>query len=230
MTESQKFRGLQIKDNNKGTPRQPVPLRLIPFITELSVPSVLNFLTDHSNESNAPLIAYEYVLGNKPGMVNHHDILAIQRALPKATPSKIHRPEVSTGEIEAIPKMLFVWSNELINAVMEQHESLKSHPGYNRPHPTFNWSPALGDYRPLIAECPDFEEILPAALKAKGKQAQRTAETAAMYQTWCEERKRLKSTHHALGPTAIAKRIAKSGIGQGRDWSTIARKIRENCK
>jgi hypothetical protein len=140
-----------ITDEFQGLPRQPIPLRLVPLLLDVSVCEVLRFLAerniDGGDQMYPALTAYEYRQGvlEAPGSpLAYSALLEESKKLPRLK-----------DQLRLLPADHFVWSDELaqgIQLVKIEHLCTEKEPSELQLH----WQVALGPFLDLLAECPEF--------------------------------------------------------------------------
>lgn len=208
----------QIDDEINGSPPQPIPLRLVPFITGWSLKQLLEYLSELQFERYVLLTAYEYRETKFPGEVDKKHFAELLL--------KISDQE----QLQNIPSNHFIWSDKLAWAY---HQHLELHyPGEEKPThiPKLIWDPALGENASLIHECSDFYKVLPKSLKYSNRIKKKNAKNQERDKRLNNEFLRLKKLKPSLTPNAASKQIAKSSKSEGLGFEAIRKAIRPFTK
>lgn len=207
----------QIDDEINGFPSQPIPLRLVPFITGWSLKQLLEYLSELQFDRYVLLTAYEYRNTKFPGEVDRKFFAELLL-------------EISDSELLKIPSNHFIWSDKLTWA-FSQYLDLY-YPREDTPShiPKLIWDPALGENASLIHECSNFYEVLPKSLKYSNRVKKKKTKNQERNQRWCNEYLRLKKLNLRLTPHAAAEKIAKMSLAEGKKAETIRKAIRPIIK
>jgi hypothetical protein len=199
------FRGLYL--NKEGEPRfnQPVPLPLIPLITDWGCRFLLEFLAlgiDFGDRRIYPITAHVYDGTREPKSVHRTLYGTLGERLTDDSPEE--------AGYAVLPLDHFVWSDNLCEGFSEWCH--------------YTWSPADAAYndvrmiwgvdsspvREFLEKAPDFDRVL-------DQTAIRHDESLDRYQAWCKRREELiysgapayKKGKNGINELQIAKKIAK---------------------
>ena len=206
---------LEFSNPTAGIPRKPVPLRYAVLVTGLDVKIMCALMSGELHYSDAaekragPLLtAYELGPNASARTVTLHAIRDID--------SQIRPNSKRKSQLKLIPRSFYVWSDDLANAFQNFIDLV---PGRENAHLwglELNWNPGLGDFAPLIEECPDPKDL-------GSKRSRQTAEVEKRDRQILAEYRKQKSQYPHLSKSNIAARIAKSG-----KYENVSGRIRRN--
>jgi hypothetical protein len=158
------FKGLKIKNHITGEPRQPVPLRLLPFIISMNSDMGLSLIGAQFDTNNGTfkkgtkrykyyylLTAYQYNGDNNPSRLSHPEAEELYKRVLQ------HKSHVV--KIKEIPSNLYVWSDEIPDALTSFLGLTIGIEEAGDNYVDLNWNPATPSCKSLIDECPDFKAI-----------------------------------------------------------------------
>lgn len=156
-------------------PNRPIALRLVPFVTGWSVAETLAALHERQRDRYYLLIAYEY--DPKTGAERE-----ARPELYRSIAKKLNGQKFSEeNQLRALPHYHFVRAGALRGAFYDYVSNIVGREEASEAGLRLVWNPATGPFRALVAEAPNFAEVLG---KPLGRQAQRQAETDARHDKW----------------------------------------------
>ncbi len=143
---------LKIEDPNRGTPRQPVPLRFAYFVTGLSPRVFLGLLATRQEGRYEYLTAYEFAEGAEPRQVRPDMYQEILASLREEEPD-------DKALIEQLPASHFVWSDKLAEAFSQFIRDYLDDETANQAGMQLLWNPTLNQTEALLEECVDLSSL-----------------------------------------------------------------------
>ncbi len=217
------YNGLVLGENGEPRFNQPVPLRLVPLITDWTVNMLLGLMGDGYEVSDRqifPLDAFIY------------DGTPTPKSTHRSTYNKLRKSVTQSGDeqawVSALPANHFVWSDDLVNAFTRVIDDTSSREEAVSTDTRLIWAPDTNSIQPLLDECPDFEKVLPDTLRNMTK-------TQLRYQEWCKQRqelidsgkKKYRKGDGNINESAIAETIKGKTVLTVRH---ICKMIRKHCK
>lgn len=207
------FKGLILDKECKPSCNQPVPLILVPLITDWKFKQLAVLLSDGYSISDRvifPLKAFSYD--------------------GTSTPKEIH---TSTYRNKNSPESEhFVWSDDLVKAFSDFIDDHFSREEAYEAGAKLIWAPDISSITAQLKNCPDFNLILPKSLQNQSK-------TRQMYNDWCVKRQALIDSNNQkyfkgegnkqVNEIAIAREIKKD-IGSEHSIEHIRGTLRKYCK
>ena len=127
---------------------QPIPLRMVPFITGWSMDELADFLTDRTMFTFELLIPHEWRGQDEPRRVSMETMGEILKGIKEE--SDRH------DKLARFPKNFFVFTADLENAFYNTCNP-ELYAGYGGRCPFhLDWNPSVHSYEELIHACPDF--------------------------------------------------------------------------
>lgn len=201
-------------DNSNNLLNQPIPLRLVPFITHWSTEQLLKYLVEIFPMSNNVLLpAYEYCDDKNPGTIEINDYIDLLSKTPVE------------NLLQAIPYNHFIWSDDLIQAYSRHLDLYYERDDSPLVGCTLSWNPALGENKELIENCSDFYKILPKPLQYKNRTLKQGEKNKVRDQLWLKEFMRLKNKNPKISVSAVAEKIEGTALAQKRGWDCIRKTI-----
>ncbi len=206
------FTGLYLNDAGQPVCNQPVPLRLVPLITDWSCCLVLELLGDGIGAGDRVLFPLEPFIYDKTASpkTKHHSFYA-----------DLKRSALGSGSSEqclsTIPPNHFMWSDNIVTAFTTFIDLAMGREDAYDAGLSLLWAPDTSHVEDDIRKCSDFKELLPKTLI-------NASETEQQYEKWLKRRSELiDSKHHKyfkgaenINESEIAGTIAKEA-GLGKD-------------
>ncbi len=187
-----------------GLPRQPVPVRLVPFVVGMDTEMVVTWLSNHPSMPFAPLIAaWQYAPNGRHRKVRSttYERLA----------AKVRAARTPSAKLSLLPRDHFVYSDDLASAFTVYIDTFLDRDIADEANMGLEWNHSVGNLKRIVDQSPD----LTGAATISRKRATRKKETQARHQHWKTEIATIrKQSPTKLSHTGACRILAKRpGIG-----------------
>lgn len=203
-----------------NVPDQPIPLRLVPFITGWDFRTMLELFSAPDCNARLPIAVYQYNVSSEPGVV-HANIL---RDLLKETSAV----DSIKDALQLIRNDYFIMSSAL-SQVNFMYQDLYLDRDMSDIEPLV-WNPAVGDCVDLIKECSDFINAQPSVIKMQLKNRGRKASTEEQYNHIFDKARLLREKHRGYNVSDIARLVARDAAANPNNLEseTIRKELGKN--